>query len=99
VATVMVMHWPGISTAVYQEVREKVGWEEDVPDGARFHVAWQDGDAMRVVDVWDSAEQFERFVRERLMPVVKGQMGVQSEPDVELHEAYAVFDPAAPAAA
>jgi hypothetical protein len=95
VATVMVMRWPGISTSDYQEARGKVKWEENVPEGALFHVAWQDGDALRVVDVWESAEDFNRFVEDRLMPVVKGEMGIESDPEVELFDTYAVFNPAA----
>ena len=39
-ATVMKMHWPEVSTKQYEEARRQVGWENNVPKGAKFHVAW-----------------------------------------------------------
>jgi hypothetical protein len=91
-ATVMVMHWPEVSREQYEQVRELVGWERDVPDGARLHVSWLASDGFHVLDVWDSPSQFQNFVATRLMPGVQ-QVGVQGEPRVELHEAVSVFVP------
>ncbi len=90
--TAMYMRWPGIGTDEYEQVRDIVRWEEDVPDGARFHVAAQDGDAMRVFDLWDSAEQFQAFVDSRLMPAVQ-QVGITTEPEVALCEVHRMFAP------
>jgi len=91
-ATVMVMHWPEVTREEYERVRELVGWERDVPDGARLHVAWLASDGFRVVDVWDSPSQFQEFVATRLMPGVQ-QAGVRGEPRVEFHEAVSMFVP------
>lgn len=92
-AVVVLMHWPEIGLEQYEEARGMVDWEGDVPDGAVFHVAWLADDGFRVVDVWESAEQFDRFVNERLMPVVAGEMGVTSQPAVTVAPAHAVFKP------
>jgi hypothetical protein len=92
-AVVMVMHWPEITLEMYEEARRRVNWEGDVPDGAVLHVAWVADDGFRVVDVWESDEQFDRFVRERLMPVVVGELGVKSEPNVTVTPAHAFFKP------
>jgi hypothetical protein len=46
-----------------------------------------------VTDVWESPEDFQRFVQTRLMPGVQ-QLGIQGEPKVELHPAHALFAPA-----
>src|SRR3954447_25124712 len=39
------------------------------PDGRRLHVAWTVDDVLHVVDVWDSAEQQQAFMR-KLMPIL-----------------------------
>jgi len=91
-ATVMVMHWPEVTREQYEQAREKVGWERDVPPGARLHVAWFDDDGFRVVDVWESAELFQNFVAGRLMPAVQ-QIGIHGQPKVEFREAVGVFVP------
>lgn len=91
-ATVMAMHWPEVTKEQYEEARQLVGWEREVPDGARLHVAWFAEDGFRVIDVWDSAEQFQSFVAARLMPGVQ-QIGIQGQPKVEFREAAGVFVP------
>jgi hypothetical protein len=88
----MSMRWPGVTKEQYDEARRVINWEGDKPDGGIFHVAWFDADGLRVNDVWASAEQFQRFVDERMMPGVQ-QVGIDGEPQVEVAEAHAVFAP------
>jgi hypothetical protein len=95
--TVMLMRWAGVTAEQYEEARSRVDWEGDVPDGAVLHVAGVDGDDLRVTDVWESAEQFQRFVDERLMPAVK-EIGIEGEPEVRLYPVQAIFNPKVPAA-
>jgi hypothetical protein len=68
---VMNMRWQGVTAEQYDQARELVNWEGDVPDGAKFHVASFDGTGLRVTDVWASADHFNRFVEQRLMPGVQ----------------------------
>jgi len=91
-AFVMQMHWPEVSREQYENTRREVNWEKDVPTGAKFHVAWFGDDGFRVLDLWDSAADFERFVTGRLMPAVK-KLGIKGEPRVQMHEAHAIFAP------
>ena len=65
--TVMSMRWAGVTPEQYEEAREVINWEGDVPDGAVLHVAGFDGDDLRVTDVWESEEDFNTFV-ERFGP-------------------------------
>jgi hypothetical protein len=95
--TVMLMRWPGVTAEQYEEARALIAWETDVPDGSVFHVAGVDGDDLRVTDVWESPEQFQRFVEERLMPGVK-EIGIEGEPEVRLYPVQAIFNPRVPAA-
>jgi hypothetical protein len=91
-AVVMEMVWSEASLAQYDEARDKVGWERDVPEGALFHVAWMADDGFHVVDVWESEEAFNTFAEQRLMPVVKGDVGIEGEPKVKFSPAHRVFD-------
>jgi len=91
-ATMMIMRWKGITPELYDEVRRKVGWEEDPAEGGILHVCAFDDDGMRITDVWESPEHFQRFGESRLMPVVK-EIGIDSEPEVELLEIHATFAP------
>ena len=91
-ATVMLMHWPEVSLDQYEQARKEINWEGDVPKGAKFHVARMAKDGFHVLDLWDSREDFEKFVRERLMPGVQ-KIGIGGEPKVEFEEAVAIFAP------
>jgi hypothetical protein len=91
-AVVMIMEWDGVSLEQYEQARGVVRWETDVPPGGLFHVASHDGQKLRVTDVWESAEQFQQFAEQRLMPGVQ-QVGIQGEPKVEIYPAYSIFAP------
>lgn len=90
---VMHMEWDGVSPEQYDEARDKVDWESDVPDGALLHVPWFVEDGLRVTDVWESGDDFERFVEERLMPAVQ-EIGIEGEPIIDIRPLHShVFAP------
>jgi hypothetical protein len=91
-AVVMELTWEGVTLDTYEQARERVRWESEVPDGAVFHVAWMSDDGLHVVDVWESEDAFNKFAEERLMPVVKGELGVEGEPQVRFSRAHRIFD-------
>jgi len=91
-ATVMLMHWPEVSLDQYEQARKEVNWEGDTPKGAKFHVSWMGKDDFHVLDLWESREDFEHFVQERLTPAVQ-RIGIKGEPKVEFEEAIAIFAP------
>jgi|SRR3954462_4764785 hypothetical protein len=91
-ATVMVMHWPGLTTKDYDSVRNEVKWETNTPAGGKYHVAWAAGDGIHVVDVWESGQRFEQFLQGRLMPAVQ-KLKIPGQPKVDLFEAHATFAP------
>jgi hypothetical protein len=96
--TVMLMRWAGVTPEQYEEARSVINWEGDVPDGAVLHVAGFDGDDLRVTDVWESQEHFQRFTEERLMPGVQ-QIGIAGEPEVRFYPVQNIFNPRVPTAA
>ena len=89
----MVMRWEGVTPEQYDQVREAVGWERDEPKGGVLHTASFDKSGMTVTDVWESADDFQAFVDQRLMPGVK-QVGVPGEPQVQVSPLHALFTPA-----
>jgi hypothetical protein len=68
------------TTEQYDEVERNVDVENNPPDGLIIHTAAADGQTMRVVDVWESADQFNRFREERLGAAVSAVMG-EAPPD------------------
>jgi len=88
----MFMRWEGVTLDQYDQVRDSVDWEGNVPDGTVLHICSHDGDALRVTDVWESAEDFNNFVKDRLMPGVK-EVGIEGEPYIEIYPLHALFVP------
>jgi heme-degrading monooxygenase HmoA len=89
---IMLMHWPEVSKAQYEQARKEINWEGDTPQGAKFHVAWFGEDGFHVLDLWESREDFERFLKQRLTPAVQ-KIGIQGQPKVQYANAHAVFAP------
>ena len=92
-AVMMVMEWPGTGAEEYEAARKHVNWEGDVPQGAMFHVMAVTDSGVRVTDVWESADDFNAFAQNRLMPGVKA-LGIPGEPRVEILPVHAIFAPA-----
>jgi hypothetical protein len=80
----------------YDAVDKALDAKGNPPDGLIVHTARQDGEVMRVVDVWESPEAFGAFAESRLGPVVNETLGDDApegppEPKfTELHNAYSV---------
>ncbi|MDQ4146336.1 MAG: hypothetical protein M3120_01335 [Pseudomonadota bacterium] len=91
-STIMLMHWPELSKEQYEQARKEVNWERDAPQGAKFHVAWFDKDGFHVLDLWESRQDFERFMDQRVRPVLQ-KIGVQGQSKVQYAKAHAVFAP------
>jgi hypothetical protein len=89
----MEMTWDGVTPAQYDAALAEVKWEQEAPKGGLFHVAWFADGALRVVDAWETAEEFQAFVDERLMPGV-AKVGIEGEPVVSVASAHRVFDAA-----
>src|SRR5437762_1867293 len=88
--TMMIMKWDGVTPAQYEQVRKQVNWEGDKPTGAIFHVASFGDNALRVTDIWESADDFNSFVQNRLMPGV-AKAGIKGQPQVETFPVHAVY--------
>ena len=53
----------------YDQVNEKLG--DTTPQGAILHTACDlGGGKMRSIDVWESADDFQNFVQDKLIPAI-----------------------------
>ena len=69
---------PAGSQEVYEKVRARLGLEG--PAGGIFHAAGPSPNGgWRVLEVWESEEEAERFFRDRLGPALAAE-GVQGPP-------------------
>ena len=86
-AVAVLMNFPGGGSDAYDRVLEKMGLTDGrTPEGAQYHVAGEVDGGFRVVDVWDSAEQFQRFADEQIGPLT-AEEGFPP-PDVSMWEVH-----------
>ena len=76
------MQFTGATLEQYEGILEKMGLTAggSTPPGAIFHWAAQTDDGLKVVDVWETKEQWERFAEEQVRPVSE-QVGFP-EPEI-----------------
>ena len=62
-----------ITKQMYEALRKEVDWEHKHPAGLVLHAAAFDdsGNNIRVIDIWESQEQLNNFVSNRLMPMMQ----------------------------
>ena len=73
------------STTNYDAINQKLQQQEP-PDGMRVHSAGWTGNGFRIFEIWDSKEHFERFLEDRLMPMLREQEGTQTPPTMTVYE-------------
>jgi steroid delta-isomerase-like uncharacterized protein len=80
-AVAVVMDFDGGTLAQYDEVIERMGFKRGGTgaSGGLFHWVAQTDDGIRVTDVWESREQFERFAEETIGPITQ-EVGVPGPP-------------------
>ena len=73
--------FPGMTLAQYDEVVNRMGFEprgEGGP-GCLFHWVAKTDDGIRVTDVWETQEDFEKFAEEKIGPITQA-VGIQGQP-------------------
>ncbi len=83
------MRFTGATLDQYDVVMEKMGLEsaEGAPPGALFHWVAETDDGIKVVDVWESAAEFEQFSREQIEPFTR-EAGFEGPPEVTTYEVH-----------
>jgi hypothetical protein len=89
----MLMHWREATPARYDQARAQVGWDRDVPDGAKLHGSGFGDDGQHVTDVRESEQAFNAFMEHRLAPAIQ-EIGIHGQPEVKFFPLHGVFAPA-----
>ena len=79
----------GATLDQYDEVVAKMGFEpggRGAPGGL-FHWVTKTDNGIRVTDVWESREIFERFAQEQIGPITQ-EVGVPGPPEITFNDAY-----------
>ena len=81
--------FPGATLAQYDEVIKKMGFRPGGPGGpgGLFHWVTKTDAGIRVVDVWESRERFEKFSAEKIQPLT-AQVGLPAPPKVTFFEVH-----------
>lgn len=73
----------------YDQVVQKMGFRPGGPGapGGLFHWVTKTGNGIRVTDVWESREQFERFSQKQIRPLT-AEVGITDPPQVTFFEVH-----------
>ena len=88
-AVAVEMNFRGATTEQYDQVMEKMGLTANgaTPAGAISHWVAQTDDGMRVVDVWDSREAYDRFAQEKIGPY-SAEVGIPEPPEIRFYDVH-----------
>ena len=73
-AVALQLEWDGFTPKQYDDLRKRLDWDNNPPDGAIFHAAWFEDAGIRVFDVWETREHFQRFLDQHVMPGLKAEL-------------------------
>jgi hypothetical protein len=93
-AVAVQMDFDGATLDQYDEVCGKMGLTPKGPGpaGAISHFATTTDSGMRVVDVWESKEQFEKFAQEQIGPH-SAAAGITAPPHLQFFDVHNYFTP------
>ena len=93
-AVAVQMDFEGATTEQYDQVCQKMGLAPKGPGpaGAISHFATMTDKGLRVVDVWESKEQFEKFAQEQIGPF-SAEAGINGPPNMTFFEVHNYFTP------
>ena len=91
-STVMLLEWAGVTQDQYNQVMRTLDLDKNPPAGGIFHVAGFTAGTLRVLDVWESQQAFEKFQRDRLAAAVQ-KAGIASQPKVQFYPVHNIYVP------
>ena len=83
------LNFHGASLDQYDQVIQKMGLKQGgaTPPGAISHFVTGTDDGFRVVDVWETKEDFDKFAQEQIGPYSR-EAGMTSEPEVRFYDVH-----------
>jgi hypothetical protein len=88
-AVAVVMNFVGGTLDQYDQVIEKMGLKRGgpMPAGGISHWVAATEEGIRVTDVWESREQFDRFAQEQIGPITQ-EVGIPGPPQMTFYEVH-----------
>lgn len=95
-AVAVQLDFAGATLEQYDEVCKKMGLTPKGPGpaGAISHFATLTDSGLRVVDVWQTREQFDKFAQEQIGPF-SAEVGLPGPPEMQFFEVHNYFTPGA----
>src|SRR5262245_53312657 len=91
-STVMLMEWSGVTPDQYNQVMRTLDLDKNPPNGEIFHVVGFTSGTMRVLDIWESQQSFEKFQKERINAAVQ-KAGINGQPKVQFYPVHNIYVP------
>ena len=96
-AVVIIMENPNLGTDMYDAVNAKMDVVANPPEGLICHTAGVAEGNFRIIDVWESKDDYDRFNKERLGPAIQevsqGQAPPGGPPSEKVYELHSVIAP------
>lgn len=88
-AVAIQMDFKGATLEQYDEVIAKMGFQAKGAGavGGLFHWVTKTDDGIRVTDVWETREQFEKFAQDEIGPITQA-VGIPAPPELQFFEAH-----------
>jgi hypothetical protein len=91
-AVAVELNFRGATLDQYDQVIEKMGLTPggSTPPGAISHWVTKTEGGLRVVDVWETREAFDRFAEEQIGPYSR-EAGITDEPEMRFYDVHNYF--------
>jgi hypothetical protein len=83
---------PDLTTAEYRAIMDELGVERRPEGGIYLHLTVPTDFGFRVVEIWDQAEGFQRFLEHRLAPASTA-VGMEHEVTIDVKPLHNFFAP------
>jgi hypothetical protein len=90
-AVALILDFKGATLDQYDQVIKDMDLGGKVAPGAISHWAAATDDGLRVVDVWESREQFDQFAEEKIGPLT-AKAGIEGPPEITQFEVHNTLD-------
>jgi hypothetical protein len=91
-AVLIQFEWPGLTKDEFEKARRLIDWEGNPAKGSIVQAQGWDNGVFKAADIWESEEDWNNFLQNRIMPAVAG-LNVPGEPTIRVFEAHLVFAP------
>ena len=92
-AAVVKMVAKGMSQSDYENATKLLNLEVESPKGLIFHMAYLTTDGVNVTDLWESEDDYKRFLETRLTPIFRDTLKITSQPILEFYKAIGYHKP------